>query len=177
MRLAFLDSETTGLDPDKGHRLIEVCVAIYSMDESVIRPRTWRINPEREVDPDAQATHGIATADLRSEPRFADVAVEIGGRIASADIVIAHNIEFDHKFLVAEFAQAKVGLPVRPLYCTAKNGRWATFDGKTPSLKELCFALGIEYDEAKAHAAEYDVDRLAACFLSGLDRGVFPLPT
>jgi DNA polymerase III subunit epsilon len=104
MRQIVLDTETTGLEPELGHRIIEIgCV------EMVNRRATGRtfhryLNPEREVDDAALAVHGISRTDLDGQPRFAEIHEELLGFLADAELVI-HNAEFDVAFLDAELAR------------------------------------------------------------------------
>jgi len=67
-------------------------------------------------------------------------------------------------------------IPHTEVFDTMTEGRWATPDGKLPKLQELCFALEVEYDTNKAHAAEYDVDVMMECLWKGIDCGFFTLP-
>jgi DNA polymerase III epsilon subunit-like protein len=78
--------------------------------------------------------------------------------------------------MAAEYTGAGVVLPQIPSLDTIQ-ARWATFNGKSPNLGELCFALGVHYDPDSAHGAAYDVSVTAACFLEGLRRGFYTLPT
>ena len=104
MRQIVLDTETTGLEPELGHRIIEIgCV------ELVNRRATGRsfhryLNPEREIDDAALAVHGISRTDLDGQPRFAEVHEELLAFVADAELVI-HNAAFDVAFLDAELAR------------------------------------------------------------------------
>jgi DNA polymerase-3 subunit epsilon len=175
--LAGLDIETTGLDQSTGHRIIEVALLSYDLHTRELVDRyVQRIDPERPIDPKAQAVHGISYAELAGQPKWEAIAPHLARRLAGCDYVIIHNRQFDEPFVTAELA--RVGLTFGPAgtYCTMENGRWATMDGKSPRLQELCFSLGIPYDAMLAHAAEYDVDRMVECFWRGLDRGFYRLP-
>ena len=103
MRHVVLDTETTGLDPKSGHRIIEVaCV------EMVNRRLTNRhfhryVNPQREIDAGAQAVHGISLEFLQDKPKFADIAAEFLDFVSGAELVI-HNAAFDIGFLNHELA-------------------------------------------------------------------------
>jgi len=178
MLIAGIDLETTGLDQSKGHRIIEVCGFIYNItDFSVIpEPRliwTKRINPQRSIDPKAQAVHHISFEELTDCPTIEELMPSIHGLIAKTDVFIAHNADFDWTFLKGEMQRLGYSVPNPEVFCTMENGRWATPHGKLPSLKELCRASGYEYDEDKAHAAEYDVDRMMKCFFKGVSHGEF----
>jgi DNA polymerase-3 subunit epsilon len=104
MRQIVLDTETTGLEPELGHRIIEIgCVEIVNRRVS---GRTFHryLNPERAIDEGAMAVHGIKRADLDDKPKFAEIADELVGFIADAELVI-HNAAFDVAFLDAELAR------------------------------------------------------------------------
>ena len=104
MRQIVLDTETTGLEPELGHRIIEIgCVEIVNRRAT---GRTFHryLNPEREVDDAALAVHGISRTDLDGQPRFAEIHEELLGFLADAELVI-HNAEFDVAFLDAELAR------------------------------------------------------------------------
>src|SRR5579862_7673197 len=104
MRQVVLDTETTGLEPELNHRVIEIgCI------ELVNRRATGRnfhryVNPERDIDDGALAVHGIARAELAAEPCFRDIARELLEFIGGAELVI-HNAAFDVAFLDAELKQ------------------------------------------------------------------------
>ena len=108
MRQIMLDTETTGLEPAKGHRVVELaCV------EMVNRTLTGRhlhlyLNPDRDSDPEALAIHGLTTEFLSGHPRFEEVAQQLVDYVKDAEVII-HNAAFDTKFLTAELA--RVGLP------------------------------------------------------------------
>src|SRR5579871_2661084 len=102
-REIVLDTETTGLDPRTGHRLIEV--ACVELEDFVPTGRTFHrlIHPEREIDADAERVHGISLASLSGKPKFheADVCDALLDFIADAQLV-AHNANFDRGFINAE---------------------------------------------------------------------------
>lgn len=93
----------------------------------------------------------------------------------TADMLIAHNMAFDLPFISMELARINQPIPSKGAFCTMENGRWATFNGKSPKLSELCFALDVSYDQAAAHAADYDVEVMMQCFFKCVYRGVFKL--
>lgn len=169
------DTETTGLDPAAGDRVIEYAGLRYDLSGALLDKLVLRIDPECPINPKAQEVHGITYAQLVGKPKFADVAHSILANLNSGDFIVAHNAPFDLDFLAAEFALAGVAAKGVPVADTAL-ARWATYNGKTPTLGELAFSLGIPYDPTKAHAAEYDVMVCAQCFIAGLKRGFFNLP-
>lgn len=173
----FLDTETTGLnEPDE--RIIEYCAMLFDLDtEQHLKTYTWRCNPMRKIGAKAQKVHGIALADLENEPLFDAIAPLIRGTIDTAYAVVAHNGHyFDFDFIERECR--RVGAPVRfPIkFDTMTEARFATPMGKLPKLEELAASLGIEYDRAKAHAAEYDVDVMQKCFFAARRLNWFKLP-
>ena len=176
-RITVLDTETTGLSQENGAKIIELAFLTYDLDSRVLLD-TWvqRFDPQQAIDPKAQALHGISYSDLVGQPTWNEKAVEIAERMNKADLIVAHNMDFDGPFIAGELL--RVGQDVPDVYsvCTMKGARWACPDGKLPKLGELCFALGIDYDKSKAHGAEYDVQVTAACFFAGLDRGFYNLP-
>jgi len=176
------DIETTGLEQEKGHRIIEVCFSVYSFDKATFDRRkvgtlTQRINPMREIDPAAQAVHGISAMDLRGEPVWEDVAPKVERLLEKTDIFVAHNGEhFDAPFIALELIRIGRKVPPFAVFDTMLNGRGCTPFGKVPNLGELCSALGVEYDPELAHSAEYDVNVLADCYWRGIESGLFVNP-
>ena len=101
MREIVLDTETTGLDPNQGHRVVEVgCIELLNRIPTGATFHSY-LNPEREVPAEAFAIHGLATEFLKDKPRFADVVDDFLTFIGDAPLVI-HNASFDHGFLIAE---------------------------------------------------------------------------
>lgn len=135
-----------------------------------------RINPKRPINSAAQAVHGISSAMLVGCPTWEEIAKDVFKILRDSNCLIAHNFGFDGPFIFGELLRVGLPVPSTDSYCTMENGRWATFNGKSPKLEELCEALGVNYDGAAAHAADYDTEVLAQCFLKGLDRGAFELP-
>lgn len=181
MIIGGIDIETTGLEQAKGHRIIEVALSMYkhTEDETMwLGNFTQRINPERSIDPDAQAIHGIAYEDLIECPRWEDVAPRLSKLMAKCDYLVAHNGKgFDIPFILRELLRVGVELPRVRLVDTMLEARWATPDGAIPSLGKLAWACNVPYDTSKAHAALYDVRVMMDCFFSQLSAGYFKLPT
>ena len=111
MREIVLDTETTGLDPASGHRIVEIaCLELINHLPSGRRFQRY-LNPDRDMPEDAFAVHGLTAAFLADKPRFGDVAAELLAFIDGAPLVI-HNAEFDMRFLNAELAKLEQpGLP------------------------------------------------------------------
>lgn len=178
MIVTGFDCETTGLEWADGHRMIEVCCHIWDTTTMTRRGGfSRRINPERSIQAAAQAIHGITPADVAACPLFKTFAPLIQRVSAATDLWVAHNgIGFDMPFLEAELKREGMILPAKPCFDTMLEGRWATPMGKVPSLEELCFACGVNYDPAAAHAADYDVSVMMESFFRGLEWGFFRLP-
>lgn len=177
-----IDIETTGLEQEKGHRIIEFAALLYQYDEAsgAVTPRgkfVQRINPQRSIDPGAQAVHGICFEELTGSPTWDEVAHRVSKVMSACDLIVAHNgFGFDLPFIAAELLRVGAPIPTTPGVDTMLQGRWATPMGKLPNLGEFCFATGIEYDKAKAHAAEYDVSVMMEGFFVALKKGFITLP-
>ncbi len=174
-----LDTETTGLHVDKGDRIIEFCGMVYkaSTRKRLINLTKRFTNEGKEINKKAQEVHGISAADLVGKPKFSTFAPQLAKIFEKAKIMVAHNAEFDVKFLAVQMAEA--GYPLPPdliIFDTMGEGMTTSYDAKPPSLREFCWAMGIEYDPALAHAAEYDVQVMMDAFFVALERGHLTLP-
>ena len=123
MREIVLDTETTGLDPADGHRIVEVaCVELFN---HVPTGRVFHryVNPERDVSADATAVHGLTAEFLAQHPPFGAIAGELRAFLAGDRLVI-HNAEFDLRFLNAELKRlvAELRRPRHPGACLAESG-------------------------------------------------------
>ena len=167
MRLLVIDTETTGLDPKQGHRIIEIGVVELSQRRPTGRSLHFYLNPEREIDAGATEVHGMTWDDLKDKPRFADIAAELAEFARGADWII-HNAAFDVAFLDAEFARA--GLPDcanlhRTLVDTLALAR-ETFPGKRNNLDALCERFGVSNAQRTLHGALLDAGLLADVYLA-----------
>lgn len=173
--VAGFDLETTGLSQPDGHRIIEVAFKLYdSVTHEAKGMMIQRINPERSIDAKAQRVHGIAFEDLVLMPKWDAVAPKLNKLFSAVDGVVAHNgIGFDMPFIRGEMMRVGLIMPNVFVIDTMLDARWATPHGKSPNLGELCYALDVDYDPAKAHSAEYDVDVMMACYFEGLKQGFF----
>lgn len=173
--IAGLDTETTGLLA-ADHRIIEVYISL-NRNGKKIWEYDQRIDPQRSISADAQRVHKIATSDLIGKPTWDAVGPVVAQIMSKADIIVAHNGDgFDKPFIKQELDRIGVSMPEKPWLDTMLDGVWATPDGKKPRLEELCFACGIPYDPALAHAASYDVERMMDCFHRGYEWGFYQLP-
>ncbi|MBA4382101.1 MAG: DNA polymerase III subunit epsilon [Sideroxydans sp.] len=168
MRLVVLDTETTGLDPKQGHRIIEV--AAIELDGRKVSDRTFHryLNPEREIDEGAAAVHGLTLERLQNEAKFAEIAPALLEFIAGAQLII-HNAPFDMGFLNAELTLA--GLPTlsNPVIDTLKVAK-ELHPGKKNNLNALCDRYFIDNSHRTLHGALLDTELLAEVYL-GMTRG------
>lgn len=167
MREIVLDTETTGLDPDSGHRIVEIgCIELINHVPSG-RPdgeRQYYINPERPMPADALAVHGLSNEFLAGKPVFAEIADEFLAFIGDAPLVI-HNAEFDMKFLNAELQ--RLGLPALPRSRAIDTLALARrrFPGAQASLDALCRRYDIDNAGRTLHGALLDSTLLAEVYL------------
>lgn len=169
MRQIVLDTETTGLSVEDGHRIIEIgCVELLN------RRATGRhfhryLNPERDIEDGALAVHGLTRERLAQEPRFADVAAELLEFIRDAELII-HNAPFDMAFLEREFAQLseRPPAPLRELCRIIDTLTLARerHPGQRNSLDALCKRYGIDNSHRQLHGALLDARILADVYLA-----------
>ncbi len=167
MRQVVLDTETTGLDPTLGHRVIEI--AAIEMVNRQITGRDYHcyVNPEREIDPGALEVHGISNEFLADKPRFADIAADFLKFIEGGELII-HNAPFDVAFLNAELENA--GREPVSQFCemvtdTLKIAR-ELHPGKRNSLDALCERYAIDNSARTLHGALLDTRLLAEVYLA-----------
>jgi DNA polymerase-3 subunit epsilon len=167
MRQIVLDTETTGLNPRSGDRVIEIgCV------EMVNRRLTgsnlhFYINPERDSEEGALAVHGLTTEFLSDKPKFAEISADLLDYISGAEIII-HNAPFDTGFLDVEFG--RLGLPpfqkhVAGVIDTLVQAK-SLYPGKRNSLDALCDRYGISNSHRVLHGALLDAELLAEVYLA-----------
>jgi DNA polymerase-3 subunit epsilon len=168
MRQIVLDTETTGLEPDLGHRIIEIgCVELVNR-----RPtgRTFHkyLNPERDIEEGAAAVHGISRADLEGKPKFAEVVEELVTFIDGAELVI-HNAAFDVAFLDAELLRIQGQLRTIAKLCrvldTLALAR-SMHPGQRNNLDALCKRYTIDNSRRELHGALLDARILADVYLA-----------
>jgi DNA polymerase-3 subunit epsilon len=170
MRRIVLDTETTGLEPESGHRIIEVAGL-----ELVGRRPTGRhfhryVNPERKIDFAATEVHGLTDEDLKDKPRFADIADEFLEFVSGAELLI-HNAPFDVAFLDVELERA--GKPKIGTVCTVTDTLAMAREmhpGKKNSLDALCERYAVDNTRRTLHGALLDAQLLADVWLA-LTRG------
>ncbi|HWH75096.1 MAG TPA: DNA polymerase III subunit epsilon [Methylibium sp.] len=170
-RQIFLDTETTGLSPDNGDRVIEIgCVEMVNR-RLTERTLHFYLNPERPNHEDAVRIHGLTDAFLADKPKFAEVADELLAFLGGAEIVI-HNAAFDVGFLNAELA--RLGRPRFAEHVAAVTDSLTMaremFPGKSNSLDALCKRLEVDNSHRSLHGALLDAGLLAEVYIR-LTRG------
>ena len=167
MRQIVLDTETTGLDPKLGDRIIEIgCVEILSRSISETYFHVY-VNPERDIDIGATRIHGITLEDLAAKPKFAAVAAEFLDYVRGAELII-HNADFDVEFLDAELARAGLGklrdhvAKITDTLLEAKE----LHPGRKNSLDALCERYFVNNANRTLHGALLDARLLAECYLA-----------
>jgi DNA polymerase III subunit epsilon len=167
MRQIFLDTETTGLYPAHGHRIIEIA-AIEMVNR---RPTNNHfhvyLNPQREIDPAAQEVHGITLEFLQDKPLFDAIVAELTDFVHDAELII-HNAPFDVGFLNSELG--RIGLQPIESMCgkitdtlkMAKDSR----PGQRNNLDALCRHFGIDNSKRTLHGALLDAELLAEVYMA-----------
>jgi DNA polymerase-3 subunit epsilon len=163
----FLDTETTGLNPKLGDRIIEIgCVELLSRR---ITERSFHsyLNPEREVEEGASRVHGLTREDLAAKPKFAEIAPAFLDYIRGAELVI-HNADFDLEFLNMELELARLGR-VQDYVATITDTLLFAKElhpGKKNSLNALCERYFVDNTNRTLHGALADARLLAECYLA-----------
>ncbi len=175
-REIVLDTETTGIDPKSGHRVIEIaCIEVEDLLPTGAHFHRY-IDPERDVDPDAEKVHGLSRAFLHGKPRFADAAIceQFLDFVADATLV-AHNAAFDRGFINHELERCgRIALPEARWRCTYELAK-KRFPGMWNSLDALCKRFKISLAEREKHGALIDTRLLAMVYLElqgGKERGL-----
>ena len=171
MRQVFLDTETTGLDPNQGHRIIEI--AAVEINNRQLSSNQFHVytNPEREIDAAAQEVHGITLDFLKDKSLFKDIADEFLNFIQGSELII-HNAPFDIGFLNMELG--RIGLAnieehiekVTDSLVMARNLR----PGQRNNLDALCRAYKVDNSKRSQHGALLDAQLLGEVYL-GMTRG------
>ena len=168
MRQIVLDTETTGLEVQRGHRLIEIgCVELSERRTTQNRFHVY-LNPDRAIDEGARAVTGISDEFLADKKRFREVAREFIEFIRGAEI-IAHNAEFDVGFIDAELSMAGPEFGRLADHVTVLDSLALArekFPGQRNSLDALCRRLGIDNSHRELHGALLDAQLLAEVYLS-----------
>ena len=167
MRQIVLDTETTGLEPSQGHRIIEIgCVELFNRR---LTGKTFHcyLNPDREIDAGAQEVHGISSAMLADKPRFPDMVADLLEFIGGAELVI-HNAPFDVGFLNHELVLCGHGSKVEELCRVLDTLKLARdmHPGQKNNLDALCKRYQIDNAHRELHGALLDAEILADVYLA-----------
>lgn len=164
MREIAFDTETTGLSPEDGHRLVEIgCVELVNRVETGRHFHAY-LNPERGMPSEAEAVHGLSAAFLADKPRFAEVAEELIAFIGDSPLV-AHNASFDFGFLNRELANCgRDPICLSRMVDTLAIAR-ARHPGAKHSLDALCTRYGIDRSQRVKHGALLDAQLLAQVYV------------
>jgi DNA polymerase-3 subunit epsilon len=164
MRKIVLDTETTGLDPKQGHRLVEL--AAIELDGRRVSDNQFHVylNPEREIDAGAAAVHGLTNERLQDEPKFAEIAADFLAFIDGAELII-HNAPFDIGFLNAELARMNLPPLQNVVTDTLKTAR-ELHPGKKNNLDALCSRYEIDNSHRTLHGALLDCELLAEVYFA-----------
>jgi DNA polymerase-3 subunit epsilon len=168
MRQVVLDTETTGLEVEQDHRVIEIgCVELFNRR---LTGRSFHryLNPERDIDEGALEVHGLTREKLAKEPRFADIRAEFLDFVRDAELII-HNAAFDVAFLDAELARLADGAPTVGTICrvldTLSLAR-QMHPGQRNSLDALCRRYSVDNSHRDYHGALLDARLLAEVYLA-----------
>jgi DNA polymerase-3 subunit epsilon len=164
MREIVLDTETTGLEPADGHRIVEIGAVELFNHVATGRSFHQYINPERPMPPEAEAIHGLTDAFLADKPVFAAIAEAFATFIGDAPLVI-HNAAFDMRFINSELE--RVGMPLLPMSRAVDTVAMARkrFPGAQANLDALCRRFGVDNSGREKHGALLDSELLAEVYL------------
>ncbi len=168
MRQIVLDTETTGLDPKEGHRLIEIgCVEL--IDRRLTRNNFHHyLQPDREIEAEAAEVHGITNEFLRDKPRFAEIAEVFLDYVTGAELII-HNAAFDCGFIDAELRRWQADTsPIGELCAVTDTLALARrlHPGQRNSLDALCKRYSVDNSRRDLHGALLDAEILADVYLA-----------
>lgn len=164
MRKIVLDTETTGLDPKKGHRIIEI--AAIELEGRKVSKRHFHhyLDPEREVDEEAARVHGFTWDMLRGNVKFSDIAASFLEFVDGAEL-LAHNAPFDISFINNELQLMGLPLLQNPVVDTLKLAR-EMHPGKKNGLDALCSRYEIDNTHRTLHGALLDTELLAEVYFA-----------
>jgi DNA polymerase-3 subunit epsilon len=166
-RQLVLDTETTGLEPSQGHRIIEI--GVVEMIDRRLTGNNFHIylQPDREIDAGAIEVHGITNEFLADKPRFEDIAEELADYLRGAEVII-HNAPFDIGFIDAEFQRMENGLTMESLCDVIDTLVMARemHPGQRNSLDALCGRYDVNNNHRTKHGALLDSEILADVYLA-----------
>ncbi|MBF0444672.1 MAG: DNA polymerase III subunit epsilon [Magnetococcales bacterium] len=172
-RLIILDTETTGISPNEGHRIVEIgCIELVNYRKG--DQRQWYLNPDMEIPREATKIHGITNEQVADAPRFADIAKDFLAFIKNAKLVI-HNASFDMGFLNSELKRA--GLPIIKSDRAIDTLSMARkkYPGSPASLDALCRRYKIDNSNRTFHGALLDSELLAEVYIELMGGNQFNL--
>jgi DNA polymerase-3 subunit epsilon len=168
MRQIVLDTETTGLDPKEGHRVIEIgCVELVDRRPTGNNFHQY-IQPDREIDAGAMEVHGIDNELLRDKPRFAEIAEAFVAYVTGSELII-HNAAFDLGFIDHELGMWRPGGPRLGDLCAVTDTLGMArrlHPGQRNSLDALCKRYGVDNSRRDLHGALLDAEILADVYLA-----------
>ncbi len=168
MRQIVLDTETTGLDPAAGHRIIEIgCVELVDRKLTGNRFHVY-LNPDREIDPGAVEVHGLSLEFLADKPRFADIAADLRDFLKGAELII-HNAPFDIGFINHELRLLGNAECDITEYCTVLDTLVMAkkkYLGQRNNLDALCKRYNVDNRHRDLHGALLDAEILAEVYLA-----------
>jgi DNA polymerase III subunit epsilon len=164
MREIIFDTETTGLDPRGGHRLVEIgCIELVDRRETGRSFHAY-FNPDRDMPMEAEAVHGLSIGFLSDKPRFAERVEDLISFLSESPLV-AHNAAFDFGFVNAELARlGRPALAPERMVCTVQMAR-KLHPGSKHSLDALCVRYGIDRSHRVKHGALLDAELLAHLYI------------
>ena len=171
MRQIFLDTETTGLDPNQGHRIIEIAAVEMNNRQVTSNQYHTYLNPGRDIDSAAQEVHGITLEFLQDKPLFKNIADDFLNFIKGSEVII-HNAPFDVGFLNMELGKLnldKLEVYSSSIFDTLKLAKEIR-PGQRNNLDALCKAYSIDNTSRKLHGALLDAQLLGEVYL-GMTRG------
>jgi len=165
MREIVLDTETTGLDPGQGHRLVELgCIELLNRIPTGATFHVY-LNPEREVPTEASAIHGLTTDFLKDKPRFIEIVDDFLAFIGDEVPLVIHNAGFDHNFLCAELKRVERALIARERLVDTLILARRKHSAGPYSLDALCARYGIDNSRRTKHGALLDAEILAEVYV------------
>ncbi len=166
MRRIVLDTETTGLEPAEGHRIIELACLELAGRRATGRHFHRYVNPQRAIDLAASQVHGLTHEDLADKPRFEDIVDEFLDFVSGCELLI-HNAPFDVAFLNAELE--RIGRPRLEVVCTVSDTLEMAREmhpGKKNSLDALCERYAVDHSKRTLHGALLDAQLLAEVWIA-----------
>lgn len=166
MRKVILDTETTGLKPEDGHRIIEIGGVEVVDGKKTGRTIQLYINPEREVDEEAVKVHGLTNEFLKDKPKFAEVVDEFL-KFVKDSVLVIHNADFDLKFLNSELDRlnkGKIWDYISNAICSLRLDRRLFSEDRRHTLDAICERFKIDASGRTFHGALLDSELLAECY-------------